>query len=202
MKRQRPRKSVVHLSTRKGLTGLFFFASGIGAEYIYHDQNREPMIVHSPSNMTVQPCFTPTLKCQPLILREIQNARHSIHVMAYSFSAEPIARALAEAFKRGVEVNVIFDKSQLSNHSKSFILEEVGISIFIDNSVAIAHNKVMIFDKKRVITGSYNYSDVAEKRNAENLIIIDNLEVAQIYLENWNKRHEASTRKEMISYND
>jgi phospholipase D len=123
--------------------------------------------------------------------------------MAYSFSAEGVAQALIKAYQRGVDVKVILDRSQLGNRSKRVMLEQAGIPVLIDTGVAIAHNKVMIFDGQRVITGSYNYSEGAESRNAENLVIIDNKEVAAAYLNNWLSRQSiATTQKEMILNND
>ncbi|XVN43650.1 MAG: phospholipase D-like domain-containing protein [Candidatus Rickettsia vulgarisii] len=38
----------------------------------------------------------------------------------------------------------------------------------------IAHNKIMIIDKSKVITGSFNFINSADKRNAENVLLIDN----------------------------
>ena len=39
----------------------------------------------------------------------------------------------------------------------------------------------MIIDRKTVITGSYNFSQNAEKENDENIVIIHNPKVAQGY---------------------
>jgi phosphatidylserine/phosphatidylglycerophosphate/cardiolipin synthase-like enzyme len=41
------------------------------------------------------------------------------------------------------------------------------------------HHKVMIIDEQTVVTGSYNFSANAEERNDENLLIIDNPELAR-----------------------
>ena len=59
-------------------------------------------------------CFSPEGHCATLILDAIGAARKSVYVQAYSFTAKPIADALVEARKRGVEVFVIVDKSQRS----------------------------------------------------------------------------------------
>jgi len=39
----------------------------------------------------------------------------------------------------------------------------------IDHEHAIAHNKIIIIDKRVVITGSYNFTNQAEHENAEKL---------------------------------
>ena len=42
------------------------------------------------------------------------------------------------------------------------------------------HNKVMVIDNKTVVTGSYNFSENAEK-NDENLVIIESPLIAAAY---------------------
>ena len=50
----------------------------------------------------------------------------------------------------------------------------------------------MIIDGKIVITGSFNFTKAAESKNAENLLILQSPELAQIYTENWNRHREHS----------
>ncbi|WP_245528680.1 phospholipase D-like domain-containing protein [Candidatus Odyssella thessalonicensis] len=95
--------------------------------------------------------------------------------------------------KRGVEVQVILDKSNKTDkHSKASLLAQNGIKVYIDSPQGIAHSKVLILEKETVITGSYNFSAAAYSRNAENLLIIKNPELAQRYLKNWEARKALS----------
>jgi len=50
----------------------------------------------------------------------------------------------------------------------------------------------MIVDRETVITGSFNFTKAAEEKNAENLLIIRNKELAKVYIENWYKHREHS----------
>ncbi len=101
---------------------------------------------------------------------------------------------MINAKERGVDVKVVLDKSQL--HSKYSVISELfsnGIPIWIDNKPKIAHNKVIIVDNQKVITGSFNLSKTAEKGNAENLLIIENYpELVQQYVKNWEIRMSQS----------
>jgi phosphatidylserine/phosphatidylglycerophosphate/cardiolipin synthase-like enzyme len=54
-----------------------------------------------------------------------------------------------------------------------------------DGSHAIAHNKVMIVDDNIVITGSFNFTNSAQTRNAENLLVLRSADLAQNYKANW-----------------
>jgi phosphatidylserine/phosphatidylglycerophosphate/cardiolipin synthase-like enzyme len=57
-------------------------------------------------------CFTPGGNCTELIVNAVGGTKTSILVQAYSFTSAPIAKALLDAHKRGVPVQVILDKSQ------------------------------------------------------------------------------------------
>ncbi len=138
-------------------------------------------------------CFSPRGGCTENIVEQISAAKSEILVQAYSFTSAPIARALTEAFKRGVKVQIILDKSQKSEkYTSSTFISNAGIPTFIDDKHAIAHNKIMIIDKETVITGSFNFTKAAEEKNAENLLVIKSKELAKVYMENWYKHREHS----------
>ena len=117
--------------------------------------------------------FSPNGGCTDAIVKEIHNAQTSILVQAYSFTSTPIAKALVDAHKRGLKIEVILDKSQRTEkYSEADFLHNMGIQVKIDAKHAIAHNKVMVIDEGVVITGSFNFTRAAEENNAENLLVI------------------------------
>ena len=69
---------------------------------------------------------------------------------------------------------------------------DAGIPVWVDTKPAIAHNKVMIIAEKEVITGSFNFTDAAQKRNAENLVFITDTKLAKEYMANWENREHQS----------
>jgi len=132
--------------------------------------------------------FTPGDSPTAAIVETLDKAKESIHVQAYSFTSPPIAAALKRAHDRGVSVKVILDKSQKTEkYTSATFLTHAGIPVWIDSKHAIAHNKVMIVDRTIVITGSFNFTQSAEERNAENLLIISDGRIANQYLANWEK---------------
>jgi phospholipase D len=135
-------------------------------------------------------CFTPPSGCSEKIIEEINNSKASIYVQAYGFTSKTIADSLIKAHLRGVKVQVILDRSNMSKkgYSKLMDLKEAGIDISLDIVPGIAHNKVMIIDEKKVITGSFNFTEAADKRNSENVIIIEDKETVKQYLNNWYNR--------------
>ena len=100
----------------------------------------------------------------------MDGAKESVQVQAYSFTSAPITKALVDAHKRGVKIQVVLDKSQRTErYSSADFLQHAGIATFIDTKHAIAHNKIII-DGATVITGTFNFTQAAEERNAENLL--------------------------------
>ena len=146
-------------------------------------------------NISGEVFFSPNGGCTEAIVSEISHAKSEIYVQAYSFTSAPIAKALVDAHKRGIKLEVILDKSQKKEkYTSATFLNNAGIPTYIDSKHAIAHNKIMVIDKETVITGSFNFTKAAEEKNAENLLIIRNKKLAEIYIDNWNKHKEHSDR--------
>lgn len=145
-------------------------------------------------NNEMQVCFTPGNNCTGLLIQQINSAKKNIWVQAYSFTSHPIGDALVRAEERGVNVQVIMDKSNFlpGAHTSAYYLLRHGIKVWNDNQLNIAHNKVMIFDNSSIETGSFNYTYSAQYNNAENMLIIHNPAIAQAYLNNWVSRQKVS----------
>ncbi len=140
-------------------------------------------------------CFTPGDECTDVIVREIGAAKKTLLVQAYTFTSAPIAKAIVDAKKRGVDVRVILDKSQRTErYSAADFLANAGVPTWIDMCCAIAHNKVMVIDGETVITGSFNFTRAAQEKNAENVLVLRDPELAARYAENW-QRHLATSER-------
>jgi len=159
-----------------------------------------PAAAFAAEQAPLQVCFTPGGDCTDLVVGQIAAARHQILVQAYSFTSVPILSALRAAHARGVDVEVIVDKTSAgvsksgSHYSAAIYLNNAGIPVWVDIKVAIAHNKVMIVDGAVVITGSFNFTAAAQNRNAENLLVISDPTIAAQYRDNWRRRQGVSMR--------
>lgn len=146
--------------------------------------------------------FSPNGGCTEAIVDQIDRARSTILVQAYGFTSTPIAKALLKAHRRGVRVEAVLDKSQQTRrYSSAAFLANAGITTFIDDEHAIAHNKVMIIDDRIVISGSFNFTKAAEERNAENLFIVRSEELARLYVQNWREHRAHSKAVQALSRN-
>jgi len=75
------------------------------------------LAVAAEKDQPIEVYFAPGVSCTEAIVRELSNAKQTVHVQAYSFTSQLIARALTDAGKRGVKVIAILDAS---NRTKNY----------------------------------------------------------------------------------
>lgn len=118
-----------------------------------------------------------------IILREINSAQKSIHLLMYSLTDTEIANALVAAAGRGVDVRIVFDKSQ--GEERNSLSDELLASLGPKRVVyrngkgrGIMHEKMAIYDDLTVTLGSYNWTNNAKTNNWENLIVLRDARLA------------------------
>lgn len=148
------------------------------------------------NNTVVNAYFSPDGGALKAITRQIDRATREILVQTYVMTSQPVQAALINAHKRGVQVEVIFDRNEQKErkYATAKMFKVRGIEVWLDDRHACAHNKVMIIDRATVITGSFNFTYAAEKRNAENLLIIPSADLAGLYADNF-LAHRQHSRK-------
>jgi phosphatidylserine/phosphatidylglycerophosphate/cardiolipin synthase-like enzyme len=65
------------------------------------------------------------------------------------------------------------------------VLAKTPVTVRIDSNHAIAHNKIILIDGSTLLTGSFNFTNAAERSNAENLYIRRHCPVIEKYVANW-----------------
>jgi phosphatidylserine/phosphatidylglycerophosphate/cardiolipin synthase-like enzyme len=145
----------------------------------------------------VEVYFSPEDGVATNIIRHIESAQETIYFMAYSFTADEIAAALIARVEEGVDVAGVMEWSQFrSNAGSEFENFTVnGLDVRLDGNPANMHHKVIIIDEKTVITGSYNFSVSAEKRNDENIVVIHNEEIATQFLNEFARVYAQAQRQ-------
>ena len=125
--------------------------------------------------------------CETVVIKEVAEARKEILVAIYSLTRRNINSALVRAVKRGVSVTVKYDMRQEELEAmKEAIsyLKKHGIQcvpVKMSNEHAAMHHKFMVIDRKRVLTGSYNFTVPATELNYENLVVIGSSETAEAF---------------------
>jgi phosphatidylserine/phosphatidylglycerophosphate/cardiolipin synthase-like enzyme len=118
----------------------------------------------------------------------VNDAQTSIHFLAFSFTDYPLAQAMIDRSKTGVDVKGVFEtfgSSGTRSELRTFWC--AGVPARQDGNGSFLHDKVIIIDNSIVVTGSLNYSSNADESNEENVVILDNAEIAALYLQEFDK---------------
>ncbi len=170
------------------VVAAFLMGGGLGYEARYYQQ---PVDLPQQHELAIQVRFSPGGACTKLVEETVGRAQQRVWVQAYSFTSLPIAEALIAAHGRGVDVRILVDRSQLGGkYSQLRAVMEHGIPVTVDKVPGIAHNKIMIVDEGHVLTGSFNWTNAAETRNAENLLLITDGTLNAVYAAKWQQRAE------------
>lgn len=136
----------------------------------------------------IQVAFSPNGGATNLVVHTIESAHNSIRMAAYTFTSAPIAQALINAHRRGVDVRLVVDRRQnYRGYTQVHNVENNGIEVRGDSHCAIMHDKFIVVDDKTVEEGSFNYTAAAEHRNAENVLVLHDRNVAKEYGAEWQR---------------
>ena len=118
----------------------------------------------------------------------VNDAQTSIRFLAFSFTDYPLAQAMIARAQAGVDVQGVFETFG-SNGTRSELrtLWCAGLAVRQDGNSSFLHDKIIIIDNSIVVTGSLNFSSSADEENEENVVILDDAEIAALYLQEYQK---------------
>lgn len=147
------------------------------------------------SGMSWSVHFSPKGGCTQAVVGFISGAKSTVRLQAYGFTSQEVADALVAVGKSGKDVQVVLDRSDVSAPSSkaAYVAASGAVKVWIDSKHAIAHSKVVVVDSNRVETGSFNFTEAAEKSNAENCLILFEPNIAFSYSQNWEEHRAHST---------
>jgi phosphatidylserine/phosphatidylglycerophosphate/cardiolipin synthase-like enzyme len=170
------------------------------------------------TQITIQ--FSPTSQQQNwsfstngLIGKTINNATKSIDLALFVFSEQELADILQVQHDRGLEIKGIFDPGFASRYY-SEMLDMLGVSLYshcqpesnnnpwlhpldtvgtalVDSGDKL-HHKFAVIDSETIISGSHNWSEAANYRNDEALIVITNSKVAQHFVQEFQRLYSSA----------
>ncbi len=128
----------------------------------------------------------------------VNDAKVNIRFLAFSFTDYPLAQAMIDRAKAGADVKGVYEtfgSNSTGSELKTFWCAKVPVRQ--DGNPSFLHDKIIIIDNTIVVTGSLNYSSNADDSNEENVVILDNAEIAALYLQEfdklWNQAHDLET---------
>ncbi len=139
---------------------------------------------------TVYIRFSPDDGIDDMIESLIQAANDSVYMLAYSFASRDISERLQAADRDGLDVIVICEdgKAYTDGGGQCGPLAEKGVAVYVDGYPnKLMHEKAIILDNSVVIAGSYNFTRSADKRNDEQVLVIQSREIANEFLAEFDK---------------
>ena len=119
----------------------------------------------------------------------LSQAEESIYFLAFSFTSNELGEIVRTQADAGLEIRGVMDREQVASNTGTEYdpFRQAELDIHIDGNDGQMHHKVFIVDKKIVVIGSYNFSKAAEERNDENIIIVYNKDIAEFFIEEFER---------------
>ena len=123
------------------------------------------------------------------LINLISKAKTSLDIAMFTINNIHIAQEIKNIYSRGIKMRILSDSECIKMPSSNvYSLAALGISVKIDDSVRYhMHHKFCVIDKSVVITGSFNWTDQAVNHNQENLLFIENKDLALKYSNEFEK---------------
>lgn len=140
----------------------------------------------------IETYFSPEDGVRQALITHLRQAEREIVFMAFSFTDDDIAQVLLEKARAGVTVRGVFEaRNAGSDYSEYGVLGKAGLDVRLDGNPRVMHHKVLIIDGAVTVTGSYNFSASAAGENDENVLVIQNAELARSYLAEFDRVYQA-----------
>lgn len=119
-------------------------------------------------------CFSPGHRCRQLIIDQLNNALQSVDICVFTISDDLVTSAILQCMERKVRIRIITDDEKVHDFGSDIKrLSAAGIEVRVDNSANHMHHKFALFDNRKVLTGSYNWTRSAADDNQENILLTD-----------------------------
>ncbi|HSL30538.1 MAG TPA: phospholipase D-like domain-containing protein [Anaerolineales bacterium] len=142
--------------------------------------------------------FSPDDGVLEALVPVLEGAQESIYFMAYSFTSNQLGDIVRQKAAAGIEVAGVMDDEQIrSNQGTEYDpFRQADLDVRSDGIDGLMHHKVFIVDESIVVTGSYNFSQSAEERNDENILIIYDPLIARQFMLEFQRVQEQAQRND------
>jgi phosphatidylserine/phosphatidylglycerophosphate/cardiolipin synthase-like enzyme len=122
----------------------------------------------------------------------LDSAKEEVLILMSEITNDRIGNKLIELKKRGVRVSIITNKYKTINkHSDIRKLERAGINVVYSNNDHTLHQRCMSIDNSKVLVSSANFSARGLEANIENMVVLENSQLAQALKDEFKRCSEA-----------
>lgn len=121
------------------------------------------------------------------IEKQARGLETSLDLAIYRFNSRGLYRVLNEAAERGIKVRLLIDRSKYEESSSiRELMGRPGFAVRLSygrlGPGSKMHHKFAVFDRKAVLTGSYNWTSESEDQNFENLVLLRDARAVELYM--------------------
>ena len=161
---------------------------------------------YKPKPVICECYFFPNAANEQRVVNMFRTCKKTLDLAIFTFTRDSICQAIVEAHQRGIKIRCIGDDGNSKVRGSDVrLLASLGIPCKTDNNLRFhMHNKMAILDNSVVITGSFNWTNQAVNKNQENILFLEDKNIAnqytQYYNELWNSFDTVITPEEAKKY--
>ena len=144
----------------------------------------------SPAMAETEAIFSPGESIKESILKEVESTTSTLDLAIHEITSLDMAQALLKAKQRGVKVRLIVDSKQAKAKSSQvtyLIHQGILVKVLGGKERGVMNHRFTILDGKKVMAGSFNWTETSEKWNYENIVILTEGEVVAAYQKEFDK---------------
>jgi mitochondrial cardiolipin hydrolase len=134
--------------------------------------------------------FSPEEAIKESILKELDSATSTIDLAIHEITSLDMAQALVKAKQRSVKVRIVADSKQakLRNSQINYLIHQgIPVKVLGGKEKGVMNHRFAVFDGKRVLIGTFDWSGTSTQWNYETILIIDESEVVAIFQKEFEK---------------
>jgi len=144
----------------------------------------------SPAIAETEAFFSPEEVIKESILKELDSATSTIDLAIHEITSLDMAQALVKAKQRSVKVRIVADskKAKLRNSQINYLIHQgIPVKVLGGKEKGVMNHRFVVFDGKRVLIGTFDWSGTSARWNYETILIIDESEVVAIFQKEFEK---------------
>ena len=133
--------------------------------------------------------FFPNPESEKKLIRYLKKAQKTLIVAVFTLTNDDLANEVRKANQRGVNVRIISDDDLMKMQGSDVMnMYKEGIEVRVDlDPRAQMHHKFCVIDGYLLVTGSFNWTKQAVNKNQENLVVMDDPELAELYTKEFDR---------------
>ncbi len=136
------------------------------------------------SSAEIEAVFSPEGGIKEYLLKEIESTTAAIDLALYEVTSSDLAQALSKARQRGVRIRMIADSRQAKKKESQvtyLISQGILTKVLGSQERSVMNHRFAILDGKKIVTGSFSWSEASDRWNFENIIVCADTEASAAY---------------------